>query len=118
MTMEDVGAERRKVRKNAANRCEIGERDLPPHGKSGRPQRQPRRRLGDDIVLEGAAGRGIANNADFMAGGGLSVGEIDDMAEYAADRRADDMDDAKPRRRRAGGGGAGGAGGALERGPA
>jgi hypothetical protein len=43
-----------------------------------------------------------------MAGFGLGVGEIDDVAEYAADRRAHDVDDAKPVRR---------AGGALEGGP-
>ena len=113
LAVEHIGAERSKVREHAADRCEIRERHVPPHGKSGRPERQPGRHIGDDVVLKAPAGRGIADNADFMAGRGLSVGEIDDMAEYAADRRADYMDDTQPSRRRAGS-----AGGALERGPA
>jgi len=87
------------MREHAANRCEIGERDVPPHGKSRRPECQPRRHLGDDIVLKAPAGRGIADDANFMAGRRLGVGEIDDVAEYATDRRTDDMDE----RSRAGG---------------
>ena len=41
---------------------------------------------GDDVVLEMAAGGGVADDADVVAGLGLGVDEIDDVTKDAADR--------------------------------
>ena len=41
----------------------------------------------------GAAGGAVADDADVMAARGLAAGEIEDVAENAADRRAGDVHD-------------------------
>src|SRR6266853_487166 len=89
MAVEDVRGELRKMREHAANRGVVGERNVAAHWKSRGAESEPRRRFGDDVVLEPSAGRGIADNADLVAGIGLGLGKIDDMPEYAADRGAD-----------------------------
>ena len=42
-----------------------------------------------------AAGEAVGDDADMMAAVGLAVGEIEDMAENAADRRARGVQDPK-----------------------
>ena len=42
-----------------------------------------------------AAGEAVGDDADVMAAVGLAVGEIEDMAENAADRRARGVQDTK-----------------------
>ena len=42
-----------------------------------------------------AAGEAVGDDADMVAAVGLAVGEIEDMAENAADRRARGVQDAK-----------------------
>ena len=42
-----------------------------------------------------AAGEAVSDDADVMAAVGLAVGEIEDMAENAADRRARGVQDPK-----------------------
>ena len=48
------------------------------------------------LVLETAAGGGVADDADLVAGFGLGIDEVDDVPEDAADRRAHDVDDLQP----------------------
>src|SRR5690554_3410215 len=58
-------------------------------------ERQRRRYLLEIAFLERAAGRGVADDADLMAGGRLRHHEVADVAEDAADGRAEAMDDAQ-----------------------
>ena len=97
VAVHHVGLERAEVAHQLAHGAQIGGRDLPAHGKSRRAEREPRRDRGDQLVLEGAAVERIADDADRVAGLRLGAGEIDDVAEDAADRRADDVDDAETR---------------------
>ena len=56
---------------------------------------QPRRDLRQRRIGALAAGEAVGDDADEMAAVGLSVGEIENMPEDAADRRANGMQDAK-----------------------
>ena len=51
--------------------------------------------LGDPAFLEGRTGRGIANHANGMTGRGLRDRKVHDVPEDSADRRANDVQDAK-----------------------
>jgi hypothetical protein len=46
----------------------------------------------------GSTGRGIAQDADLVAAFDLAAGQVEDMTEQAADRRPEDVQDAKARR--------------------
>src|SRR6185312_14146709 len=70
-----------------------------PHRKVGRPRlavtgdavyakREARGDLCKRLVGALAAGEAVGNDADLVAAVGLAVGEIDDVTENAADRRA------------------------------
>ena len=56
---------------------------------------QPRRELGQRLVGALAAGEAVGEDADMMAAIDLAVGEVEDVAEDAADRRAHGVQDAK-----------------------
>ena len=65
------------------------------HGCLPDAERQARFHGREQFLFEGTAGAGIADDADFVSGGHLRVGEIAHVAEDAADRRSEAMDDAQ-----------------------
>ena len=54
---------------------------------------EPRRQFGENGIGARAAGRAVDNQADTMAALDLALRDIDDMAEQAAERRPQNMDD-------------------------
>jgi hypothetical protein len=98
MAVENIGGEPSDFREYAPSGDEIGQRNAPRHGKARRPEREIGGGLGDDIVLEASAGRGIANDPDLVSGFGLGSGKIDDVAENAANRRAHHVHDFQSQR--------------------
>ena len=68
VAVQHVGRELGEMGEHVAGRRDIGERDRAAHRKSRRPEREARRHLGDDVVLEAAAGGRIADDADLVAG--------------------------------------------------
>ena len=56
---------------------------------------EARRDLRQRLLGAFAAGEAVGDDADMMAAIGLAVGEIEDVAENAADRRAHRVQDAK-----------------------
>jgi hypothetical protein len=75
---------------------EIAQGNAAMHREAGGAERELGRDGGDDFVLEPAAGQGVADDADIVTGSGLGIDEIDDVAEDAADRGANDVDDLQP----------------------
>ncbi len=68
-----------------------------PHRHAGDAEREPRPELVEGLGGALAAGRGIAEDADVEAARDLRPGDVDDMAEQAADRGPEDVQDAKRR---------------------
>ncbi len=58
-------------------------------------EREARRDLGKRRVGALAAGQAVGDDPDLMAAVGLAVGEIDDVAENAAHRRAHRVQDSE-----------------------
>src|SRR6478736_6569087 len=54
--------------------------------------------LAEQLLLERVAGGRIADDADFVAVGDLGLGQIAHVPEYAADGRAEAVDDSEFRR--------------------
>ena len=90
--MQDVGIEGAHLPHGAEGRCDIGRRDLTAHREAADAKREARRDAREELLLVGAAGGRIADDADRVAGFRLLFGEIADVAEDAADRRAEAMD--------------------------
>jgi len=58
-------------------------------------ERQPRRKLRQRLVRALAAGEAVGENSDVMATIDLAVGEVEDVAEDAADGRTHGVQDSK-----------------------
>ena len=96
MAMQDVGDDLAEMLEHPAHRHEIAQRDAAPHRKARGAERELRADRCDELVLETAAGGGVADDADVVAGFGLGIDEVDDVPKDAADRRAHDVDDLQP----------------------
>ena len=79
-----------------AHRHEIAQRHAAPHRKARGAERELRADRRDDLFLEAAAGGGVADDADVVAGLGLGIDEIDDVTKDATDRGTHDVDDLQP----------------------
>ena len=99
VAMQDVGTHVPYQRERPPRRSGIAQPDMALHGCSPDAERQARFHGREQFLFEGTAGGGIADDADFVAGGHLRVGEIAHVAEDAADRRSEAMDDAQGRSR-------------------
>ena len=93
VAVEHVHVEGAQVTDQAGRQLEVVARDLPLHGEATHPEGEARGDVGDVGVLERAAGRAVADDADLVPRRRLGEREIRDVAEYPADRRADAMDD-------------------------
>jgi hypothetical protein len=71
-----------------------------PHRQALKAEREPRREFGQDLFGARPAGRAIGDEADAVAARDLAAGEIEDMAEQTADRRAENVDDVQGSHRR------------------
>src|SRR5688572_6846545 len=76
MAMEDVGAEGLGGLVDAAGAGEVRDRDLSFHRHTDEAEGEDRSELGEELLLEGAAGGRIADDADLMAGRRLGAAEI------------------------------------------
>ena len=65
------------------------------NGDAVHAELEARRDLGQRRLGAFAAGQAVGDDADMMAAVGLAVGEIEDMAENSADRRAHRVQDTK-----------------------
>ena len=97
MTVQDIGLEIANVPVEAACGFQVARGDLAPHRETRDAEGELRGEAGNGRILERAAGRSVANDANLMAGPGLGDRQIRDVAENAADRSADDMNDAQGR---------------------
>jgi hypothetical protein len=86
MAMQDIGNDLAEMLEHPAHRHEVAQRDAAPHRKARGAERELRLDRRDDVVLEMAAGGGVADDADVVAGLGLGVDEVDDVAKDTADR--------------------------------
>ena len=68
---------------------------LAANGRAVNAELEARRDFRQRLLGAFAAGEAVGDDADMMAAIGLAVGEIEDMAEDAADRRARGVQDAK-----------------------
>lgn len=117
VAVEHVGAHRRGAAGDRPQGQEVGGVGIPPHRNSGDAQRQARSEFGQGLVGAVAPGAGVADEADPVPSRRLEAGEIDHVAEQAANGRAEDVQDAlgweatrsgdRDRRREAGIGGIG-----------
>src|SRR5690606_9400147 len=74
--------------------CEIRGRDRAAHRYARQAERKLRPDGVEQLFLMGSAGRAVAQNADLMAGGAVFLDKIADVAENAADRRSEAVEDA------------------------
>ena len=65
------------------------------NGDTSNAKLESGRNLGQRRLGAFAAGQAVGDNADMVAAIGLSVGEIQDVAEDSADRRAHRMQNSK-----------------------
>jgi len=65
------------------------------NGNAMNAKLEPGREFGQRLVGALAAGEAVGENADVVAAIGLAMGEIEDMTEDPADRRAYCMQDTK-----------------------
>ena len=72
---------------------------IAPHRHAREAKRELRRQFPENLVGARAAGAAIGDQADAVAARGLFAGQIDHMAEQAADRRAKDVQDVQWRHR-------------------
>ncbi len=96
MAVQDVGADFGEMLQHVPHGDEIAQRNAAMHGEAGGAKRELGGDGGDDLVFETAAGQGVADDPDIVAGLGLGIHEIDDMPEDAADRGTNDVDDLQP----------------------
>ena len=68
---------------------------LAVNGEAMNAELQARRDLGQRRLGAFAAGQAVGDNADMVAAVGLSVGEVEDVTEDSADRRAHRVQDTK-----------------------
>ena len=68
------------------------------HGDARRAERQMRGQFRQERLGAGASRPGVAQDADLVAALALAAGKIEHMAEEAARRRSEDMEDAQRRR--------------------
>ena len=73
----------------------VGGKRFAANGEAMNAELQARRDLRQRRLGAFAAGQAVGDDADMMAAIGLSVGEIEDVAEDAADRRAHRVQDTK-----------------------
>ena len=73
----------------------VGGMRLAADGEAMHAELQARRDLRQRGFGAFAAGEAVGDDADLVAALGLAVGEIEDMTEDAADRRAHRVQDAK-----------------------
>src|SRR5579883_61346 len=95
MAMDDVGLETARDRNEFHHRADIADMRAALDGAAMHAETQARLDAGEggrDII---AAKRAVVEKADFVPALGLLGGEIDDMTEQAAERRAEDMDNAQ-----------------------
>ena len=76
---------------------EVGRVGVAVHRQAHDAERQAGTEIGERTFGPVAAGAGIADDPDRVAGGGLKAHEVRDMAEEAADGRAEDVEDASAR---------------------
>ena len=96
MAVQNVEADLGEMFQNVTHRDEIAQRNAATHRDAAGAERESGRDGGDDLVFELAAGQGVADDADIVTGSGLCVDQIDDVAEDAADRGANDVNDLQP----------------------
>ena len=73
----------------------VGGMRLAANGEAMNAELEPRRDLRQRRLGALAAGQAVGDDADVMAAVGLAVGEIEDVTEDAADRRAHRVQDTK-----------------------
>jgi len=96
MAVQDVGADLGEMFQHVPHCDEIAQGNAATHRDAGGAEREPGGDGGDDLGFEPTAGQGVADDADIVTGSGLSIDQIDDVAEDAADRGANDVDDLQP----------------------
>lgn len=89
--VQDVKFERSRKAKKMQRCHAIGRMRLAADGKAMDPELELRADLLEGGFCAFSASEAIGENADLMSALGLSHGEIEDMTEYAADRRADSV---------------------------
>jgi hypothetical protein len=73
----------------------IGGKRFTPNGQTMNAELEPGRDRGQRRFGPFAAGKAIGDDADMVAAVGLAVGEVEDMTEDSADRRANRVQDTK-----------------------
>ena len=84
---------------DCAQRGNIGRAELAGDGDALKAKRKQRLKFGKRRVGARAAGRTIDNQADAMAAFGLAAGDVEHVAEQAADRSPQDVHDVQRCRR-------------------
>ena len=95
MAVQHVRRQLRDQSHETRVRQQIRRRRLAVDGNAMNAKLEPGREFGQCLVGAIAAGEAVGENADMVATIGLSVGEIEDMTENPADRRAYRMQDTK-----------------------
>ncbi len=89
VAVQDIGIERTDFLHQPQGGREVRRRQLPAHRRTFEAEGKEGRHFGDDLFRERRANRGVADDADRVAGAGLSLGEVADVAKQAADWRAE-----------------------------
>ncbi len=95
VAVHHVGLERGDQAPHAKPHQDIVGRWLAADRYSVHAELQPRCELGKRLVGAFAAGQAVGENADMMAAIDLAVGDVEDVAENAADRSTHGVQDAK-----------------------
>src|SRR5271156_1446375 len=95
MAVQDVGRQLPDQAHETHPRQQIRRRRLAVNGNAMNAKLEPGREFGQCLGGALAAGEAVGENADMVAGIGVSVGKIEDMTENPADWRAYRMQDAK-----------------------
>ena len=95
VAVHDVGLELRDQAPNPQPHQDVVERGFAADRQAMHPELQPWRELGKRLVRAFAAGEAVGENPDMMAAIDLAIGDVEDVAEDAADRCAHGVQDAK-----------------------
>ena len=95
VAMQDVRLQAPDQAQEAHPSIHVGRARLAVNRDAMNAELEPRRNFRQRLLGAFAAGEAVGDDADVMAAVGLAVGEIQDMAENAADRRARRVQDPK-----------------------
>ena len=98
MTVQDVGSRFARTCGDVADRRDIGHPDVAGHRHSREAERQQPREFRERRLCLPPAARRIGNDADRVPARRLAAGEVADVPEQAADRRAQHVEDFQARR--------------------